>query len=111
MSQPISFPLSSPQMQAAERAQTQLQNAAGNLQHALASKAEKERQEHSETVNESSETENPVIDEEGRQGQKYEAGEKEDEPSPDPDRQEAGSAASEEPDEDDMQGRFINVVV
>lgn len=111
MSQSISFPLSSPQMQAAERVQTQIQNAGGNMQHALAGKAEKERQEHAKAVNETAKTENSAVDEEGRQGQEYEAGEKKDKPSPDPDRQEADSASSEDPDEDDMQGRFINVVV
>ncbi len=111
MSQSISFPLSSPQMQAAERAQTQIQNAGGNMQHALAGKAEKERLEHAQTVNETSGAENSGVDEEGHQGQEYEAGKKKDESSPDPDSQEADSASAEEPDEDDMQGRFINVVV
>ena len=111
MSQPITFPLSSPQVQAAERVQSQIQNAAGNMQHALAGKAEKERQEHAETVNETSGAENSAVDEEGHQGQEYQAGEKKDEPSPDPDRKESDSADSEEPDEDDLQGRFINVVV
>ena len=111
MSQSISFPLSSPQVQAAERVQSQIQHAGGNMQHALAGKAEKERQAHAETVNETSETENSAVDEEGHQGQEFEAGKKKDEPSPDPDRQETDSATSEDPDEEDMQGRFINVVV
>ncbi len=111
MSQPISFPLSSPQVQAAERVQAQSQNAAGNMQHALAGKAEKERQEHAETVNEISEAENSAIDEEGHRGQEYEAGKKKDESSPDPDQEKADSDSSEDPDEDDLQGRFINVVV
>ncbi len=109
MSQSINFPLSSPQVQAAERVQTQIQHAAGNLQHALAGEAEKKRQEEAETVNETSETENPVVDEEGHQDQQREAGdkgEKQDESSPG-----GGADPSEQSDEDDMQGRFINVVV
>ncbi len=111
MSQPISFPLSTPPVQAAERLQTQIQHAPENLQHALAGKAEKNRQEQAETVNESSETENPVVDQEGHQGQEYEAGEREGESSPDPNENEQEADSSEHPDEDDMQGRFINVVV
>ena len=111
MSQPISFPLGSPQVQAAERVQTQIQNAGENMQHALAGKAEKERLESVETVNEISETENPVVDEEENQGQENRAEKKKDESSPDPEKEEDDSASSEKPDEDDLQGRFINVVV
>jgi hypothetical protein len=109
MSQPISFPFSSPQVQAAERVQSQLQHAGGNLQHALAGEAEKNRREKSETVNETPETEDPRVDQDGHQRQQHESEEQEKKASPQAKGDQTDSSGK--PDDDDMQGRFINLVV
>ncbi|MFC1491115.1 hypothetical protein ACFLQ0_00800 [Nitrospinota bacterium] len=109
MAQEISFPLSTPQVQAAERIQNQLQHNPANVQHSLAGEALKERQARAETVNETTETENPNVDQEGHLGQEYQASEREGEPSAEADEERAQGQSY--PDDNDLQGRFINVVV
>ena len=107
MAQEIIFPLSTPQVQAAERLQSQLQHNPANVQHSLAEKAERDRQQRTETVNEAEETENPNVDQEGHLSQEYEASENEREASAEPGEEKAEPP----PDDNDLQGRFINVVV
>ncbi|MFP6891234.1 MAG: hypothetical protein VCF07_16080 [Nitrospinota bacterium] len=105
----ISFPLSSPQITAAEKVQSQLQNAGVNAQHLIAGDAAKDRQMRTEIVNETAESENPNVDEEGRQGQEYEASENKREPDSEPAPGEGESSTFH--DDNDLQGRLINVVV
>ena len=109
MAQEISFPLSTPQTQAAERVQSQLQHNPTNVQHSLAGDAAKDRQLRTETVNEASESENPNIDQEGHLGQEYEASEREGKDFSGEEEESAQDIAL--PGDNDMQGRFINVVV
>ena len=109
MAQEIIFPLSTPQMQAAERVQSQLQHSPANVQHALAGDAAKDRQLRAETVNEASESENPNVDQEGHLAQEREAGEREEKDFSGEEEESTQGRAF--PDDNDMQGRFINVVV
>lgn len=109
MAAEITFPLSSPQITAAEKVQSQLQNAGVNAQHSIAGDAAKDRQMRSEVVNETAETENPNVDEEGRQGQEFEAGENKREPESESTPDEGKSPTFH--DDNDLQGRLINVVV
>lgn len=108
MSQEISFPLSTPQIQAAERVQTQLQHGSANNQHAIAGQSERENQLRTETVNQTEESENPNIDQEGHLGQEYEGEESEREDSESEEQEDKKQAAL---DENELQGRFINVVI
>lgn len=107
MAEFISFPLSTPQVQAAERVQSQANNSPGNQQHALTGEMERLRVQQREIVNETEEAENPVTDQEGHLGAEYEARKRE-EGGAEGEPQKADSSSS---DEDDLQGRFINVVV
>ena len=109
MAQEITFPLSTPQVQAAERIQNQLQHSPANVQHSIAGEAQKDRQLRSETVNETSETENPNVDQEGHNGAEGEADEREEKGSSE--AIEESAQAPPLPSDNDMQGRFINVVV
>ncbi len=107
MAEQISFPLSSPQTQAAERIQNQLHHASANAQHAVTGELKRNRAANQETVNETHETENDVIDQEGHLGAEYQARKREGEDS----QEEEPKSPSPPSDEDDFQGRFINVVV
>jgi hypothetical protein len=108
MSQQINFPLSTPQIQVAERVQTQLQNGAANNQHAVAGQSEREHQLRSETVNQTGESENPNIDQEGHLGQEYEGEESEREASESEEQEEKKQSPL---DENELQGQVINVVI
>ncbi len=109
MAPEISFPLSTPQVLAAERVQSQLQHNSVNVQHSLAGDAVKDRQLRTETVNETSESENPNVDQEGHLAQEHEASEREEKDFSGEKEESAQGRAY--PDDNDMQGRFINVVV
>jgi len=109
MNAEINFPLSSPQIQVAERVQTQLQHGGANAQRSIAGEAAKDRQLRTEVVNETEETENPNVDEEGHQGQEYNASENKREPDSKSAPEEEKTSPSN--DDNNLQGRLINVVV
>ncbi len=109
MAQEITFPLSTPQIQAAERVQSQLQHNSVNVQHSLAGDAVKDRQLRTETVIETSESENPNVDPEGHLGSEREASEREGKDFSGEEEESAQNIAF--PGDNDIQGRFINVVV
>ncbi len=109
MAQEINFPLSTPQIQAAERVQSQLQHSPANVQHSLAGDAVKDRQLRSETVNEASESENPNVDQEGHLGAEREASEREEKDFSGEEEESAQNIAF--PGDTYLQGRFINVVI
>ena len=109
MNAEINFPLSTPQIQVAERVQSQLQHGGANAQHSIAGEAAKDRQLRTEVVNETEETENPTVDEEGHRDQEYNARENKREPDSKstPDEEETSTFNGD----DNLQGRLINVVV
>lgn len=110
MPEMINFPLSSPQVQAAERVASQLQHNPSNLLQAQQAEGERVRQMRTEIVTETQNTENPNVDEEGHFGAEYHGGKKREsqeegtDPSPAPEK-------SDDDDSDELQGRFINLVV
>lgn len=112
MSHPTIFPLSGSQVHARARIQTQILHAAGNHQNALEDEAERERQEQTEKVNENSEAEYPVVDEDGHRGHLNQAENNETyEDKSSSGLRSRDSEPSEPSDDDDIKGRFINLVV
>ena len=104
----ISFPLGTPQIQAAERMANQFNHAPATAQHLVAHDLDRERTQLSETVRETGETENPTVDEEGHLGAEHNGEKRESESDSVPSEAEDPLLPS---DEDEIQGRFINVVV
>ena len=107
MNESINFPLGTPQVQMAERLQNQLQHNSANTQHSISGELKKDHEVRQEIVNETEETEGNIVDQEGHLGTEHEERESEERSEQGGDKAESSPPASE----DDIQGRFINVVV
>lgn len=108
MAESISFPMATPQTQAAERMANQLAHQPANLFHAQMAEFDRQRRVQEETVVETRETENPEVDQEGHLGAEYH-GQKREEKADDAPPEEAPRPPSR-PGAEEFQGRFINVV-
>ena len=107
MAESISFPMGTPQTQAAERMANQLAHQPANFLHAQMVEQERQRRVEAETVVESKEAENPNVDQEGHLGAEYHGRKREKgEEAPADEAPPAPSQLSAE----EFQGRFINVV-
>lgn len=108
MAESISFPMATPQTQAAERMANQLAHQPANLLHAQMAEQERLRRVQAETVVETREAENPNVDQEGHLGAEYQGRKREEGEDAPP--EEVPHAAPKR-GEEEFQGRFINVVV